>query len=178
VTLELSLGGNRDRNEVAWRGLSIRSAVGNLPDSGQPLVSDILLTSLAPLANPPLRGRGAALKDAVPAPESRTGEPIRFLGQRFTGGYGMLRDSSIQFEIRPEYRSFVAVVGCSYEVVGPMQVLIDDKVVWERPVLTSLTPAEQIEIPIPAGAKTLTLQTGAGEWYRGYAAWANAGFRK
>ena len=178
VALELSLGGNRERNEIAWRGLSIRSAIGNLQGSGQPLAPDVSLTSLTPLNSPAARGKGAALKDAVPARDSRTGEPIRFLGQRFTGGYGMLRDSAVKFAIDPEYRTFVAVAGCSYEVVGPMQVLIDDKVVWERAVHTSLTPAEQIEIEIPAGAKTLTLQTGSEGPYYGYAAWANAGFRK
>ena len=91
----------------------------------------------------------------------------------------MPRNCTLEFDLEPEFRKFVAVVGCSYEVIGPLQLLIDDRVVWERPVLTSLTPAEQIEIEIPTGAKTLTLQTGPdGHWYGGVAAWANAGFTK
>jgi hypothetical protein len=91
----------------------------------------------------------------------------------------MPRNSSVSFELQPEYRAFVALVGCASEVIGPVQVLIDDKVVWERTFIASLTPAEQIEIDIPAGAKKLTLQTGPdGHWYGGYAAWTNAGFTK
>ena len=178
VTLELTLHGERDRNEIGWRGLSIRSPVGNLPASGQPLAAEIPLTSLTPLRLQPDSSR-SPLKDAVPSLERRGGEPIRFLGQRFTGGYGMPRGSQVTFELRPEFRSFVALVGCTSEVIGPVQVLIDDKVVWERTVITSLTPLEQIHIDIPAGAKTLTLQTGPdGQWYGGYAAWANSGFIK
>ena len=178
VNLELTLRGGRDRNEIGWRGLSIRSAVGSLSEAGQPLSADVPLTSLQPTHSLPQSSRGP-LKDAIPAPETRGGAPIRFLGQRFTGGYGMPRSSSVTFAIQPEYRAFVALVGCASEVIGPVQVLIDDKVVWERTVITSLTPAEQIAIDIPAGAKSLTLQTGPdGHWYGGYAAWTNAGFTK
>ena len=55
--------------------------------------------------------------------------------------------------------------------------LIDDRVVWERSCVSSLTPAEQIEIDIPAGARTLTLQNGPeGSYYGSFAAWAEAGF--
>src|SRR5436853_7730709 len=36
VTMELSLSGRRERNEIAWRGLSIRSPIGNLPEGGAP----------------------------------------------------------------------------------------------------------------------------------------------
>ena len=57
-----------------------------------------------------------------------------------------------------------------------MQVLIDDRVVWERAAISSLSPAEQIEIAIPAGAKTLTLQSGSESLYYGAAAFAEAGF--
>jgi hypothetical protein len=89
----------------------------------------------------------------------------------------MVRNSQLTVAIQPEFRKFVAVAGCSYQIVGPMQVLIDDKVVWERQVVNSLTPAEQIEIDIPAGAKSLTLQVGS-EGYHGHAGWTNAGFVK
>lgn len=177
VTLELTLAGENDRNEIAWRSLSIRSAIGNLPPGGQPLVPDVRLPTLTPLSASP-GGRTEPLANAIPAAGNRTGEPIRFLGQQFTGGYGMVRNSQLTFAIEPEYRKFVAIAGCSYQVVGPLQVLIDDKVVWERSVVSSLTPAEQIEIDIPAGAKTLTLQSGPEGPYYGYAGWTNAGFVK
>jgi hypothetical protein len=178
VDLELSIRGARERNEIAWRGLSIRSAIGNLPESGLPLVPEIALTSLAPvkLASHKDRERGNPLKDAIPT--GKNGEPIRFLGQPFTGGYGMTRNSAITVEIPAGSRQFVALAGCCFQVAGPLQVLIDDRVVWERTVLSSLTPAEQLAIDIPPGAKTLTLQSGPEGSYYGHAAWTNAGFTK
>jgi hypothetical protein len=173
VTLELTLRGSRDRNEIAWRGLSVRSAIGNLPASGQPLAADVPLVSLAPLTMID-RDRTQPLKDAIP--KTRQGEPIRFLGQRFTGGYGLARNSSVSFALQPQYKAFVAVAGCAYQTAGPVAVLIDDRVVWERSVLNSLEPAEQLEITIPAGAKKLTLQSGPEGLYYGFAAFASAGF--
>ena len=46
VALELTLHGKRDRNEIAWRGLAVRSAIGNLPDAGQPLAADVPLAAV------------------------------------------------------------------------------------------------------------------------------------
>lgn len=175
VKLELSLRGERDRNEIAWRGLSIRSAIGNLPEGDQPLAPEVQLTSLSPLELRSHRNRPEPMKDAIPS--SKSGEPIRFLGQRFRGGYGMRQSSAIAFSLEPEYRKFVAIVGCCNQVAGPLQVLIDDRVVWERTVYSSLTPAEQLEIAIPPGSQTLTLQTAEGI-NQGHAAWTNAGFMK
>jgi hypothetical protein len=178
VELELSIRGNRERSEIAWRGLSIRSAIGNLPESELPLAPDIALVSLAPvkLASHKDRERSIPLKNAIPT--GKYGEPIRFLGQQFTGGYGMTRNGAITVEIPAGSKQFVALAGCCFQVAGPLQVLIDDRVVWERTVLTSLTPAEQLAIDIPPGARTLTLQSGPEGSYYGFAAWANAGFTK
>ena len=169
--LQLSLRGSSRSSEIAWRGLSIRSAIGNLPESGQPLHCDVPLVSLAPL-DALLRGR--ALKNAIP--QSRTPEPIRFLGQPFTGGYGLARNSAISFRLQPDYKTFVALVGCSFSnPPAPSAYRIDDRVAWEQPVISSLSPAEQLHLPIPPGSKTLTLENGDGPHY-GFAAFASAGF--
>jgi hypothetical protein len=175
VTLELVLRGRRDESEIAWRSLTVRSAIGNLAGRSQPRTPDVPLDSLEP-APAPRREQGQALKNAVP--RSRSGEPIRFLGQPFTGGYGLARDSSVSFPLKSDYRSFVAVAGCAYQVAGPVQVLIDGRVVWERAAISSLAPAEQIEIPIPPGSQLLTLQCGADSLFYGYAAFAEAGFMR
>src|SRR5207247_3488395 len=135
--------------------------------------ADVSLASLGSLTSSG-RERGQPLNDATL--RTRQEEPIRFLGQEFTAGFGLARNSSIAFPIRPDYQKFVAVVGCSLQVAGPVQVLIDDRIVWERAAINSLTPAEQIEIAIPAGAKTLTLQSGAEGLYYGFAAFAEGGF--
>ncbi|MBW8883713.1 MAG: NPCBM/NEW2 domain-containing protein, partial [Planctomycetia bacterium] len=159
VTLELTIQGNRDRNEIAWRSLAIRSAIGNLPDSGQPISPDVPLSSI-----PSVRREGAE------------GGPVRLLGQSFSPGMALAKNGSVAFALKPEYRKFVAVVGCTVQVAGPVQVLIDDGVAWERAAISSLSPAEQIEIPLPAGAKTLTLQSGSEGLYYGTAAFVEAGF--
>ncbi|MCI0360943.1 MAG: NPCBM/NEW2 domain-containing protein [Planctomycetaceae bacterium] len=178
VTLELVIRGRRERNEITWRGLSIRSAIANLPAIGEPLPSDVPLTSLTPLSATSGRARVLPLRNGLPGDRGgdRFAQPIRFLGQAYYGGYGMAYSSSISFELAPEYRRFVAVAGCPLFVAGPMQVLIDGKVAWERPLMHGMDPAEQIDIPIPAGAKTLTLQTGPESSYTGLAAFAEAGF--
>jgi hypothetical protein len=161
VTLELTIHGTRDRSEVAWRSLSIRSAIGNLPESGQPLAQDVPLSSI------PVNRRDVA-----------TDESIRLLGQPFSHGTALAKNSSVSYVLKPEYRKFVAVVGCTVQVAGPVQVLIDDRVAWERAAVSSLSPAEQIEITIPAGAKALTLQSGSEGLYYGTAAFVEAGFVK
>jgi hypothetical protein len=161
VTLELTLRGHRETNEIAWRGLALRSAIANLPESGEPIAPDVPL---------------AKLESDRTSQHERPAEPIRLLGQPFPGGYALARDSRLRFRVPPDARAFVAIVGCSQQVAGPLQVLIDDRVAWERAAISSLTPAEQIEIAIPMGAKTLTLQTGGGSLYYGQAAFAEAGF--
>jgi hypothetical protein len=172
VVLELVLRGNTTKSEIAWRGLAIRSAIGNLPESGEPLKFDVALTSVDPVES---LARGRAAKDAIP--QVRASEPIRFLGQVFTGGYGLARNSSVSFRLAPAYDRFVAVVGCPSQSAGPVRVLIDNRVVWEQPMVSSLSPAEQIEVSIPPGSTTLSLENGDGPNY-GFAAFAEAGFVK
>jgi NPCBM/NEW2 domain len=161
VMLELTIQSSRDRSEIAWRSLSIRSAIGNLPESGQPLAPDVPLAALTAMRR-----------------EGATSGEVHLLGQSFPAGTALAKNSSVMFQLKPTYRKFIAVVGCTVQVAGPVQVLIDNRAVWERAAIGSLSPAEQIEIPIPAGAKTLTLQNGSEGLYYGTAAFAEAGFVK
>jgi hypothetical protein len=176
VTLELTLRGRREASEIAWRHLAIRSAIGNLPESGEVPEPDVPLLSLRPAGSAAQGGRTTPLADAVP--RSRRGEPIQFLGQKFTGGYGMGRNSRISFALSPDFDKFVAVAGCCFQTAGPLRVLIDGRVVWERAVLNSLAPAELVEIALPAGAKVLTLESAAEGTHYGFAAFAKAGFER
>jgi hypothetical protein len=87
-----------------------------------------------------------------------------------------MRESAISFALQPQHRRFVAVAGCCQQSLGPMRVLIDGEVVWERVVTSALRPAEQIDVPIPAGAKMLTLAIGNEGTSYGFGAFAEAGF--
>ena len=175
VTVELVLRGKQDRNLIAWRGLSIRAAVWNLPDDGRPLAADVPLDSLAPQDVTSRNRRYRPAKDQLP--DAKAEDPtIRFLGQPQTGGYSLSEESSVSFAVAPEYRRFVAVVGCAQKAAGPARVLVDGVAVWERRLLLALDPAEQIDVAIPAGGKVLTLEIGGQGAPYGYAAFMSAGF--
>ncbi|MDX1946253.1 MAG: NPCBM/NEW2 domain-containing protein [Pirellulaceae bacterium] len=172
VTLTLTLGDAGAAGEFVWRELLLRSAVVGLAADAPP--PDVPLTSIQPLRAMGPRTGALPLADRVPG-EYRP-PPIRFLGQVFTGGYGMREASSLEIPLRPEFRRFVAVVGCCGKEVGPLTVSIDGQVHWRRDIVLATMPAEAIDIEIPAGAKTLTLGVQGGPYRAGHAAWVHAGF--
>ena len=90
----------------------------------------------------------------------------------------MREGSALEFALQPDYKKFVATVGCCWKEIGPLSVRIDGQVVWERGVVQGTSPAERIEIDIPPGSKTLLLSAGNGSVHAGHAAWAEAGFLK
>jgi hypothetical protein len=61
---------------------------------------------------------------------------------------------------------------------GPMRVMVDGQVLWEKNRVNALAPAELIELTLPAGGKRLTLLCGADGSYDSAAAWSDAGFVK
>jgi hypothetical protein len=137
----------------------------------------VALTDVALVETAVKEGRGEPTKDMLPYTKKYV-QPIRFLGQVHTGGYGLIRNTHYTFELKPEFRKFVAVVGGVKQVSGPVRITIDGRVAWERLRVSALVPAELIEIPIPAGSKQLTLQCGADGGYDSAAGWADAGFVK
>jgi hypothetical protein len=167
IELELTIRGKNERNEIAWRDLCIRSAISNRPPDGELREPDVRLTSLEPTSTE-LRSGPVAIPPAS--------EPIRFLGQAFEDGVVLPRGRRLSYALQPEYERLVGVIGCSTQVAGPVQILIDGRVVWEREAISALSPAEQIELPIPRGSKELTLQCGGDSLYYGYAALAESGF--
>jgi len=176
VQLELTIVGGRGYSLV-WADSSLRSAVGNLPASGELPKVDVRLTDLPIVETSDVRGRGEPARDMLPY-TAKHREPIRFLGQVRTGGYGMIRNTHYSVELKPEYKKFVAVCGGCKLSSGSMRVLVDNQVLWEKSKVSALSPAELIEIPLPAGGKRLTLQCGSDGGYDSAAAWSDAGFVK
>jgi hypothetical protein len=160
VTVQLDLAGKRETNAIVVRSLAVRGAIGNLPAGGEPRRPDV------PLSAAGVDGSGAAI----------TAGGVRLLGQKFADGFNLARNGSAKWGLKPEYKSFVAVIGCAEQVAGPVQILVDDRVVWERTAINSLAPAEQVEIVLPAGTKTLTLRSGVEAPYYGAVAVVEAGF--
>lgn len=176
VTLELTIRGGRGYSLV-WADSSLRSAIGNLPVTGELPKVDVRLTDLPITEASEVRGRGEAIKDMLPY-TIKYREPIRFLGQVRTGGYGMIRNTFYAVDLKPEYKKFVAVVGGVKLSSGPMRVMVDGQVLWEKNRVNALAPAELIELPLPTGGKRLTLICGADGSYDSAAAWSDAGFVK
>jgi hypothetical protein len=58
-----------------------------------------------------------------------------------------------------------------------VRVWIDEQIVWEKAHLNSLDAAERIEIPLAAGAETLTLESSGEGSHYGFSAFASAGFK-
>jgi hypothetical protein len=175
VELALTLKGRGERSEVAWRKLAVRGAIGNLPESRDLPKPDVPLASLAPRE----QSAGEQRKSAASAGAANGGdEAIRFLGQKFAAGHRLARGSRLSFDVPDGCDEFIAVAGCTWQTAGPLRVLVDGQVAWERTAVNSLDSAELIELLLPAGAKTLTLESAAVGTHYGLAAFANAGFRK
>ena len=98
------------------------------------------------------------------------------MGKLYEDGWGMMRNSTASFHVRPEYAEFVGIVGACQVNGGPYYILQDDEVVWEREALVSTEPAAAFRIEIPPGTKKLTIKTGSEGGYDGYSAGVNAGF--
>lgn len=160
VTVQLDLAGKRETNEIVIRSFMVRGAIGNLAAGGEVKKPDVALSSAA------VAGGGTALQLGS----------VRLLGQKFEDGLQIARNGSVRWVLKPEYKSFVAVIGCADQVAGPVQLLVDDRVVWERTAINSLAPAEQVEIALPPGAKTLMLRSGAEAPYYGAMVVVEAGF--
>ncbi|MBC7854208.1 MAG: NPCBM/NEW2 domain-containing protein [Pirellulaceae bacterium] len=176
VTLELTIRGSEERNQIAWRGLSHRSAVLSPPKGQKWVAPDVSLTSINPRSLSPIKERGGPAKDSLPL--SRTRTPIKFLGQEYSGGYAMIRSSQVTFDLKPEYKLFTALVGCCEGESGRARILIDGHVVWERPSLSALDQAIPAVVPIPPGSRLLTLETGPEQRTLGITGFARAGFVK
>lgn len=177
VNLELTISGGTRPYHLVWHDSSLRSAIGNLPADGQLPKIDVPLIDLPIVDTSGVRGRGEPRKDMLPYTPKYV-EPIRFLGQVRTGGYGMIRNTYYTVELKPEYKKFVAIVGGVKLTSGSMRVMVDDQILWEKGKVSALQPAELIELAIPPGSKRLTLLCGPDGSYDSAAAWSDAGFVK
>lgn len=176
VELIITIQGDQETNEIVWHRLSQRSSVvGKRPAGMKFIEPDVRLESIHPLEASSDRGRFPPRVGQIPRGK---GEPIHFLGQTWTDGYGMPRSSRLKVALKPEFRQFVAVVGCCEQSCSPLRILIDDQPCWIAEGRTQLDAAEQVVIDIPQGSRELTIESGADGSYDAYVAFAKAGFLK
>lgn len=106
-------------------------------------------------------------------------------------GMGVHAPCALMYEIKPEYKSFVALAGADENLISisngsnlarypsvVFKVFIDGKEAAASPAMRVLSPAWRFNVPIPDGASIINLVAmDAGDGSReDFADWANAGF--
>jgi len=122
---------------------------------------------------------------------SNLGLALRIDRTTFQHGLGMHAPCGLVYELRPEYRRFVALAGADENLLRisngsnlakypsvVFAVFIDGKEAARSPVMRVLSPAWRFDVEIPAGATIISLAaTDAGDGSReDFADWADAGF--
>jgi len=155
---------------LLWAQLSLSPLIQDLPDSGEPIEPDLFLTSLPSLAAEVAGGDALKSLSAQPTPLLRS-FPMK-------NSISMTADTkAIRCELDPRSRRFVACIGPSgfSGEVGPFQVWIDDKMLWQSGPITRLTRVQQIDIQLPTEpGKRLTLRVV--NKTKKPVTWGNAGF--
>lgn len=122
---------------------------------------------------------------------SNLGQDLRINRQVYQQGMGVHAPCELQYELKPEYERFVALAGADENLVSisngsnlarypsvVFKVFIDGREAAASPVMRVLSPAWRFDVPIPAGARLISLVAmDAGDGSReDFADWANAGF--
>lgn len=123
--------------------------------------------------------------------KSNLGQDIKINRTTYPRGMGVHAPCELMYEIKPEYQRFVALAGADENVVTlsngsnlakypsvVFKVFIDGKEAAASPVMRVQSPAWRFDVPIPAGARIISLAvTDADDGSReDFADWAEAGF--
>jgi len=123
--------------------------------------------------------------------KSNLGKELKINRQVYQHGMGVHAPCELMFDIKPEYKRFVALAGADEHLVNisngsnlakypsvVFKVFIDGKESAASPVMRVLSPAWRFEVEIPDGARMISLVAmDAGDGSReDFADWANAGF--
>jgi nicotinamidase-related amidase len=123
--------------------------------------------------------------------KSFEGNPLRIRGVTYAHGMGFRAPSSVQYAVKPDYKSFVALVGVDENILEQnnarfvgmhssvvFSVYIDGVKVAESPVMRLSQEPWRFDVPIPAGSRLINIScTDAGSRnILDYGNWVNAGF--
>jgi hypothetical protein len=122
---------------------------------------------------------------------SNLGQELSIDQSRQAHGLGVHAPCELVYELKPEYRRFVAIAGADENIVKisngsnlakypsiVFKIFIDGKQAAASPVMRVLSPAWRFDVQIPTGARKLSaVAMDAGDGSReDFADWANAGF--
>jgi len=122
---------------------------------------------------------------------SNEGRPLKLRGVEYERGLGVHANCQIMYELDPRYERFVGLAGTDERILETangsnaarypsviFKVFIDGKPVAASPVMRVSEQPWRFDVPIPAGAKRISLvTTDAGDGNKeDLANWVNAGF--
>ncbi|MDR1746667.1 MAG: isochorismatase family protein [Tannerella sp.] len=123
--------------------------------------------------------------------KSFEGKPLRVRGKTYAHGIGFRAPSSIQYEIKPEYKRFVALAGVDENMLSEengrslamhssviFKIFIDGKLAAESPVMRISQEPWRFDVEIPHGSRRISIAcTDAGTRnLLDYGNWLDAGF--
>ncbi|MDR2763707.1 MAG: NPCBM/NEW2 domain-containing protein [Tannerella sp.] len=102
--------------------------------------------------------------------KSFEGKPLRLKGETFAHGMGCLAPSSVQYEIKPAYRRFVALAGVDENMLEKnsgravamhasvvFRVSIDGRLAAESPVMRITQEPWRFDVEIPSGSRYVNI---------------------
>lgn len=123
--------------------------------------------------------------------KSNQGQELKINRQTYQRGMGVHAPCALMYEIKPEYKRFVALAGADENLLKigngsnlakypsvVFKIFIDGMEAASSPVMRVVSPAWRFDTKIPDGARTISLVAmDAGDGSReDFADWANAGF--
>ena len=162
-----------------------------------PPLPDVDLGDLTPIRNVGFGhtyGGSVRYSGNTQAPQkdrSNLGSDIKINRKTYKHGLGMHAPCELAFEIKPAYTRFVGLAGADENLLSVsngsnlarypsvvFKVFIDGKEAAASPVMRVQSPAWRFDVPIPEGARMISLAvTDAGDGSReDFADWADAGF--
>jgi nicotinamidase-related amidase len=151
---------------------------------------DIYLEDLNYIPNEYLKSVNFCLWYPVKS-KSFEGKPLRVRGKTYQHGLGFRAPSSVQYELKPEYKRFVALAGVDENLLSQnngrflamhssvvFKIFIDGKLAAESPVMRISQESWRFDIEIPQGSRRINIScTDAGTRnIIDYGNWLDAGF--
>ena len=191
-TAHLRTAAFRDGRAVCLESEGSFARMGSMPPA-----PDIHIGDLKPIRNVGFGhtyGGDVRYSGNTQAPQknkSNQGQELKINRQTYQRGLGVHAPCALMYEIKPEYKRFVALAGADENLVKisngsnlakypsiVFKVFIDGKEAAASPVMRLMSSAWRFDIEIPDGARTISLVAmDAGDGSReDFADWANAGF--
>jgi hypothetical protein len=123
--------------------------------------------------------------------KSFEGKPLRVSGQTYAHGMGFRAPSSVQYEIKPEYRRFVALAGIDENMLSEnngrflamhssvvFRLFVDGRPLAESPVMRISQEPWRFDVELPAGSRFINLVCldAGSRSLLDYGNWVDAGF--